>query len=84
MNYCCFYFVEVEKYAYISTPELRPGMGCRTPCGKKSGLCPKYCGENSYCCRKGKGGCTPLMKKAAPPDHHTCMKIGYRAQKGQH
>ena len=45
---------------------------CYGACGKKGGLCEKYCGVGGYCCRKGYRDC-PKLAGDASPKHHTCV-----------
>ena len=47
---------------------------CWEECGNKGGACPKVCGENGYCCRKGLANCTNVPATMLSESTHSCIK----------
>merc|ERR1712014_218407 len=61
--------VHCQKFPYQKNK-----LDCWYSCGNKGGSCPKFCGENGFCCRINWNdkGCTKAMQDVSPK-HHTCV-----------
>ena len=56
------------------------GKNCWGKCGRKGGLCEKFCGDKGFCCRTGFKDCPISAAKEAGKSYHACVYQIYKNQ----